>query len=82
MIALTAFAEAIVRESSITGGRWVALLAPINTADAANVWIFGGSNPDSLLAAADISPVYGLIALVVFGSVLSLFSLHRYRGLM
>lgn len=82
MIALTAFAEAIVRESSISGGRWVALLTPINTADAANVWIFGGSNPDSLLAAADISPVYGIIALVVFGTLLTLFSLQRYRRLM
>jgi ABC-2 type transport system permease protein len=82
MIALTAFAEAIVRESSISGGRWVALLAPINTADAANVWIFGGSNPDSLLAAADMSPVYGIIALVVFGALLTLFSLNRYRRLM
>jgi ABC-2 type transport system permease protein len=82
MIALTAFAEAIVRESSISGGRWVALLAPINTADAANVWIFGGSNPDSLLAAADISPVYGIVALVVFGTVLTVFSLNRYRRLM
>jgi ABC-2 type transport system permease protein len=82
MIALTAFAEAIVRESSISGGRWVALLAPINTADAANVWIFGGSNPDSLLAAADISPVYGIIALIVFGTLLTLFSVNRYRRLM
>jgi ABC-2 type transport system permease protein len=82
MIALTAFAEAIVREASIPGGRWVALLAPINTADAGNVWIFGGSNPDSLLAVADISPVYGIIALVVFGTLLTLFSLDRYRRLM
>jgi ABC-2 type transport system permease protein len=82
MIALTAFAEAIVRESSISGGRWVALLAPINTADAANVWIFGGSNPDSLLAAADISPVYGIVALIVFGTLLTLFSVNRYRRLM
>jgi ABC-2 type transport system permease protein len=82
MIALTAFAEAIVRSSNITGGRWVALLAPINTADAANVWIFGGSNPDSLLAAADIHPVFGIVALVVLGSALSLFALHRYRSLM
>jgi ABC-2 type transport system permease protein len=82
MIALTAFAEAIVRESSISGGRWVALLTPINTADAANVWIFGGSNPNSLLAAADISPIYGIIALIVFGTLLTLFSVNRYRRLM
>jgi len=82
MIALTAFAEAIVQGSNITGGRWVALLTPINTADAANIWIFGGSNPDSLLAAADIHPAFGIVALVVLGSALSLFALHRYRRLM
>jgi ABC-2 type transport system permease protein len=82
MIALTAFAEAIVRESDITGGRWMALLAPINTADAGNVWIFGDSNPDSLLAAAEISPALGIVALLVIGAALSMFSLHRYRRLM
>lgn len=82
MIALSGFAEALVRESNITGGRWVALIAPINTADAANVWIFGGSNPESLLEAADISPAIGILVLVVIGAALSLFSLHRYRRLM
>jgi ABC-2 type transport system permease protein len=82
MIALTAFAEAIVRESDITGGRWMALLAPINTADAGNVWIFGGSNPDSLLDAAEISPALGIVALLVISAALSMFSLHRYRRLM
>jgi hypothetical protein len=29
-----------------------------------------------------MSPVYGIIALVVFGSLLTLFSLYRYRRLM
>ncbi len=82
MIALTGLSEAIVREADISAGRWLALLAPINTADAANVWIFGGSNPDSLLAVADIHPALGLVALVVFGSLLSLFAFHRYRSLM
>jgi len=82
MIALTAFAEALVRESNLTGGRWFALLAPINTADAANVWIFGGSDPDSLYAAADIHPGAGILALVVIGAGLSLFALNRYRRLM
>jgi len=82
MIALTAFAEALVRGSNITGSRWAALLAPINTADAANVWIFGGSNPESLLAAADIHPAFGVLALVVAGSALSMFALNRYRKLM
>lgn len=82
MIALSAFSEAIVREANISGGRWLALLAPINTADAANAWIFGDSNPDSLLAAADIHPALGLAALVVLGTLFSLFALHRYRRLM
>jgi ABC-2 type transport system permease protein len=82
MIALSGFAEALVRESNITGGRWMALLAPINTADAANVWIFGGSNPESLLVAADISPAVGILALVAVGAALSMFSLHRYRRLL
>lgn len=81
MIALTAFAEAVVRGSNIAGGRWVALLAPINTADAANVWIFGESNPDSLLAAANIHPAIGIAALIVSGAALSMFALHRYRRL-
>lgn len=81
MIALTGFAEALVRGSDITGGRWAALLAPINTADAGNVWIFGESNPESLLAAADIHPAIGILALVVIGAALSLAALQRYRTL-
>jgi ABC-2 type transport system permease protein len=82
MIALTGFAEALVRESNITGGRWMALLSPINTADAGNVWIFGGSNPESLLTVADISPAIGILALALIGVALSMFSLHRYRKLL
>ncbi len=81
MIALTGFAEALVRGSDITGGRWAALLAPINTADAGNVWIFGESNPESLLAAADIHPAIGILALVVIGGASSLAALQRYRTL-
>ena len=82
MIALSVFSEAIVREANISGGRWLALLAAINTADAANEWIFGGSNSDSLLAVADIHPALGLAALIVFGLLLSLFAFDRYRRLM
>ncbi len=82
MLAMSGFSEAIVRNSSIEGARWMALLSPINTADAANTWIFGSTNPDSLLAVADIHPAIGLLALVVFGSLLSLFALYRYRSLM
>jgi ABC-2 type transport system permease protein len=82
MIGLTAFAEAIVQNATFTGGRWVALLTPINTADAANSWIFGQSNPDSLLAAADIHPGFGVGALIVVGLAATSFSVIRYRRLM
>ena len=82
IIGLTAFGEAVVRNSVIPGGRWVALLAPINTADAANNWVFGSENNDSLLAAADIHPLMGIAALVVIGSVAVMFSMRRYRELM
>ena len=81
-IGLTAFAEAIVQNNVFAGGRWVALLAPINTADAAANWVFGQTNPESLLAAADISPAAGLVALMVLGAVGVGFSVYRYRSLM
>ena len=82
MIALTGFAEAIVREASVAGGRWVALLAPINTADAASAWIFGQESPESLLAVAEFHPSAGLVALLVVGSAATTYSLLRYGRLM
>ena len=82
IIGLTAFAEAIVRNSVLPGGRWMALLAPINTADAANNWVFGSINNDSLLAAADIHPALGIAALVVIGSAAVMVSVWQYRRLM
>jgi ABC-2 type transport system permease protein len=82
IIGLTAFAEAIVRNSALPGGRWMALLAPINTADAANNWVFGSINNDSLLAAADIHPALGIAALVVIGSAAVMVSAWQYRRLM
>lgn len=82
LLGLTIFAEAIIQNNVFTGGRWVALLAPINTADAGAAWVFGASNPESLLAAADIDPVLGVIALAVFGAIGVVFSLYRYRRLM
>jgi hypothetical protein len=82
IIGLTAFAEAIVRNSALPGGRWMALLAPINTADAANNWVFGSINNDSLLAAADIHPALGIAALVVIGSAAVMVSVWQYRRLM
>lgn len=82
MIGLTSFAEAIVQNNVFAGGRWVSLLAPINTSDAANNFVFGTENPESLLAAADIHPWYGIIALAVLGAAGIAFSVHRYRRLM
>ncbi|MGI9586323.1 MAG: hypothetical protein ACR2N7_12115 [Acidimicrobiia bacterium] len=82
MIALTAFAEAIVQNASFEGGRWVALIAPINTADAANGWVFGVTNPESLIAAADIHPGLAVVALIVIGAAATSFSVFRYRRLM
>ncbi len=82
IIGLTAVAEAIVQNATFAGGRWFALISPINTADAANLWVFGQANPDSLLATAGISPAYGIVAVVVIGVVATGFSFNRYRSLM
>lgn len=82
MIALSGFADGIVRNTTFTGGRFVALLAPLDTADAANNWVFGISSPDSLLDAANISPVWGIVSLVALGAVATSISVVRYRRLM
>lgn len=82
MLALTVFAEVIVQNAWFQGGRWVALIAPINTADAANGWVFGVSKPESLIAAANINPGLAVIALVVMGAAATVFSIFRYRRLM
>ena len=82
MIALTALAEAVVRNTSFDGGRFVALLSPIDTANAANAWVFGTEDADSLLAAADLSPVLGIAALAIIGTAATAFSVVRYRRLM
>ncbi|MEN8042039.1 MAG: hypothetical protein ABFR95_11110 [Actinomycetota bacterium] len=81
-LALSAVSNAMVFGSTITGGRWAALFAPIDTAHAVNAWIFGASGEPSLLDAADIHPVVGLGALAVFGLALSAFAVHRYRKLL
>lgn len=82
MIALSALADAVVRNTSFSGGRYVALIAPIDTANAANAWVFGVDDPDSLLTAAGLSPVLGIVALAVIGAVATAFSVIRYRRLM
>lgn len=81
-IALTTFADAIVRNASFTGSEWAALISPINTADAANQWIFGTTNNSSLLAVAGIDPIWAVVALVVGGVAMTGFSVARYRRLM
>jgi len=44
MIGLTAIADAIVRNATFTGAKWVALTSPLDIADAANAKIFGKTN--------------------------------------
>lgn len=82
MIALTSIAAALVHSSTVGIGRWAALISPINTADAANAWIFDRVEHGSLLDAAGIHPGYGIVALIVMGAVMSLLSFNRYRRLM
>ncbi|GMR03075.1 MAG: hypothetical protein BMS9Abin20_1436 [Acidimicrobiia bacterium] len=81
-IALTMVADAIVRNATFTGSRWAALISPINTADAANSWIFNATDSGSLLSVAGIEPVWGIVALVVGGVALTGFSVERYRRIM
>ena len=82
MIALTGISEAIVQNGTFTGSRYFALLAPINTADAANAWVFGVSDNESLMAAAGLDPVLGVVAVAVVGLAATAFSVTRYRRLM
>lgn len=82
IIGLSGFSEAIVRNSVFAGGRWVALLGPINTANAANYWIFGSIDNDSLLAAADIHPLIGIATLAVISAAAIAVSVRKYRRLM
>lgn len=82
MIALTGISEAIVQNGTFAGSRYFALLAPINTADAANAWVFGVNDNESLMAAADLDPVFGVIAVAVVGLAATAFSVARYRRLM
>ena len=82
MIALSAIAEAIVQNGTFTGSRYFALIAPINTADAANAWVFGTTDSESLMNAADLDPLLGVIALAIVGVAATAFSVSRYRRLM
>lgn len=82
MVALSAIAEVTVHAANLPGVRWSALIAPINTANSANAWIFGESDSGSLLAAANIHPGIGVVALVVSGTLFSLVALRQYRRLL
>ncbi len=82
MIALTAFAETIVRNAVFDGARWFALITPINTADTANLAVFGKGTSGSLLSTADIAPLVGVLALFAFALVATTIAARRYRGLM
>jgi len=82
MIGLAAIADAIVRNATFTGARWVALTSPLDIADAANAEIFGKSDAGSLMAVADIGPYVGVVSLLVIAVVATAVSAVRYRRMM
>lgn len=82
MIGLSILADVIVLQADIAGGRWAALIAPLSTANDISRWVFGGSDPESLLDAASIHPSVALAVLVAMGLGSMVLVLHRYRRLM
>jgi ABC-2 type transport system permease protein len=82
MLGLSILGDVIVHQADIPGGRWVALIVPLTTSNDVARWIFGSSDPDSLLDAAAIDPLVALIALVVMGFASMALVLQRYRRLM
>ena len=82
MLALSGMAEAIVQNATFAGSRWAALMAPINTADAAAAWVFGDNDPEALLSVAGVNPVWGIVVLAIVGTAATVFSVQRYRSLM
>ena len=82
MLALSAIADAIVRNGTFTGSRYFALIAPVDTANAATAWVFGVDEPESLMAVADLDPVLGVIVVALVGLAATAFSVNRYRRLM
>lgn len=81
MIFTSAFAEILVRGTDVAGGRFAALIAPVDTANTVTFWIFGQTD-DGLLRAADLHPSVGLLALVVIGAASLWYVLRRYRKLL
>lgn len=82
MLALQIIANGLVREADFAGNKWFALIAPFDTANAVNLWIFDTPDPESLLTVAGIHPSVGLASLVVIGVGCVLIVLRRYRKLM
>lgn len=82
MILTSVFADILVRGTDVAGGRFAALLAPIDTANTVTFWIFGESNPGSLIDSAGLHPSTGLISLLVIGGVSLWFVIRRYRTLL
>lgn len=81
-LALVAVAEVFVRETDFIAGRWIALISPIDSANAMNLWVFGEHDGENLLMAAEIHPLIGLGSLVVIGVASVFFVLRRYRRIM
>jgi ABC-2 type transport system permease protein len=82
MIFSSVFADVLVRGTDVTGGRFAALLAPIDTANTVTFWIFGEGTPSTLLETANIHPAFGLLSLGVIGGFSLWFVIRRYRKLL
>lgn len=82
MIFTSAFADILVRGADVPGGRFAALIAPVDSAHAVTYWIFGQSNSESLIDAANIHPVWALGALLVIAAASVAFVINRYRKLL
>jgi len=82
MLALSIIAEALVKEADFAGNQWFALIAPFDTANSVNLWIFDAPDPESLLTVGDIHPLVGLASLIVIASVCVYIVLRRYRKLL
>ncbi|MEZ5175739.1 MAG: hypothetical protein R2823_05990 [Acidimicrobiia bacterium] len=82
MLMLSGIAEGLVRGADFAGNRWFALVAPFDTANAVNLWIFGESDPDSLLTYTGIDPLIGLASIVALAAVFVWLVLRRYQRLM
>ncbi|MDA2979551.1 MAG: hypothetical protein O3B42_07320 [Actinomycetota bacterium] len=81
-LGLAGIGETIVRETNFAAARWIALLSPIDDANAVNLWVFDEHGEENLLDYADIHPLFGLLSLVVLGIACVFFVYRRYRRIM